>query len=170
MKRFPILQVRAYVVELPEGAHSPLIEGINVLCDLTYIDEWGYDYCSSFRLPPGPWQIVGLLPEVTEEQAAGIVDYNSDVGYYESYGAKTVHHKNGIYSQHAGFLDALESLESAILAEGYGFHSEPEPSYSDCEQYENPMRTYEGRLREWNSKQSRVLSRERCLLLMKVDG
>ena len=59
----------------------------------------------------------------------------------------------------------IESLESAILAEGYGFHSEPEPSYSDCEQYENPMRTYEGRLREWNSKQSRVLCRERCLIL-----
>jgi len=93
---------------------------------------------------------------VTEEQAAGIVDYNSDVGYYESYGAKPVHHKNGIYSQHAGFLDAFESLESAILAEGHYLDKNPVPPFNE-------------RLNDWIEAQSRVLSRDRCLLLRRVE-
>lgn len=167
MKSFSILGGKSLVVELPEGATDPFVAK-------TYIDEDGHVYKTdpqwlewsgtypenTVDLPPGNWQIVGMLSEVTEMDAIPLVDKERfivdgpDLGF-----------RNYTGNKHDWFGTALESLESAILTEGYGFHSEPEPSYSDCEQYENPMRTYEGRLREWNSKQSRVLCRERCLIL-----
>lgn len=157
MKSFSILGGKAHVVELPEGAIKPRITqpfGIY----LTFNDRFGFN---RIKLPPGIWQIVGMLPEVTEEQAARMVD-DATFKYPYIFKRKFEDYSSESENDHD---TAIESLESAILAEGYGFHSEPEPSYSDCEQYENPMRTYEGRLREWNSKQSRVLCRERTLIL-----
>lgn len=161
-KLIPILSGRCLVVELPEGAQG---FGITDNNDLGwYIPIWNrraqdWDWDGSvINLPPGNWRIIGMLSEVTEEQAAGMVEPNGNGDYRNYVGAW------------GGFATAVQSLESTIVSEGYGFDSEMEPSYSDCEQYENPIRTYEGRLREWNSRQSRVLDRSRCLLLGRIDG
>lgn len=193
MKQFEILSGRCLVVELPEGAHSPLIECINVLCDLTYIDEWGYDYCSSFRLPPGAWEIVGMLGEVTEEQAAGVVDepYESGIeqytepddvtGWIVSEAPMGTKYSKVMYKGYRDYTKdpdgysareinpfgtAIESLESAILAEGYLLESPPTPKcgcFGPAEEGACPA------CDEWVESQSRVLDRERCLLLGRED-
>lgn len=168
MKQFEILSGRCLVVELPEGAHSPLIEGINVLCELTYIDEWGYDYCS-FRLPPSTWEIVGMLPEVTEMDAIPLVDKERfivdgpDLGFRNYKGNK-----------YDWFGTALESLDSAILAEGYYLDENPKRIIDHDSFYDG-----NGRLKdeEWYTikceteadAQERVLDRSRCLLLGRED-
>lgn len=158
MRQISLLQGKALLVELPEGAK---MQGLQTTSPnaIVYADTHGHSVI--LDLPPGNWRIIGMLSEVTEEQAKGIVD---DVSFKYPYLFKRKFEDYSCESEN-DHDTALESLESAILAEGYGFDSEPEPSYSDCEQYENPLRTYEGRLREWNSRQSRVLDRSRCLLL-----
>lgn len=125
------------------------------------------DGWESVSLPPGNWQVMGMLSEVTDGDLRDIVPTEL-IGAIGGIGGEYMY-PNYLKSNLDGFDTALESLESSILAEGYGLDSEPEPSYSDCEQYENPMRTYEGRLREWNRRQSRVLDRSRCLLLGRVE-
>lgn len=124
MKHFPILQGLSYVVELPEGATDPkIVDGM-----LYYRDYIGTDGIS---LPPGTWQIVGMLPDVTESEAAGMVQHKvwgQERGLYRNY----LYHE--IQARHIMKETALESLESAIAAAGG------------------------------------ALSRERCLLLRRVEG
>lgn len=105
-----------------------------------------------FKLPPGTWQIAGLLTDVTEVEAAKFVEYTGWGGgpdYWQDY----TNPKGDVGT-------AVESLESAILAEGYylDVNPIPVPDYS------------EGHVRfdetvEHAKAQSRVLCRERTLIL-----
>src|SRR5690606_11901468 len=81
MKQFSILNGKAHVVELPEGATKPFVAK-------TYIDEDGHTYDTdpqwiewsgtypenTVDLPPGNWQIVGMLSEVTEKDIDGLIE------------------------------------------------------------------------------------------------
>lgn len=167
MKQIPLLQGKALLVELPEGAENTSIS------DSDYFDKvitsnqhltWNIDngMLDGVSLPPGTWEIVGLLPEVSESEAAGMVEHKirgQERGLYRNY----LYHD--IQARHIMKETALESLESAILAEGYylDVNPIPVPDYS------------EGHVRfdetvEHAKAQSRVLSRERCLLLRRVEG
>lgn len=127
------------------------------------VDEWGYDY-QSVKLPPGTWQIVGLLPEVTESEAATLVDHT---------GVTTpirVHTLYMNYQNGGDHFTALESLESSIVAAGYSFSNPHGKSQMQhCSTASEPG-DFAYLSREWQAAQSRVLSRERCLLLRRVDG
>lgn len=142
MKQFPILSGRCLVVELPEGATNPFVAK-------TYIDEDGHTYDTDpqwvewsgtfpnnvWYLPDGNWRIIGMLSEVTEEQAAELVEtHGLDMSVFKHYGDRN------------DFCEtALESLDSAIVSAGY---------HLDFNPYGN---------------ESRVLSRDRCLLLGRKD-
>lgn len=175
MKHFPILQGRAYVVELPEGAHTfNIINGYDKDGEFSAI-RWETMGWFTERLPPGTWQIVGLLPEVTEEQAAGIVDYNEDIRYYRAYGVHPVESGDGKRSRLVGYLDAIKSLESAIHAEGYYLDENPKRIKDHDFFYDGDggLKDEELYIIECESEaeaQSRVLCRERCLILRRVDG
>src|SRR5690606_32630169 len=114
---------------------------LDIDIDLTAID-----------LPPGTWRIVGMLPEITEEQAKPLVDKQRfivngpDLGF-----------RNYAEGKYEWFGTALESLESAILAERY---------YLDT----NPVTPYNERVNDWLAAEWLVLSRERLLLLGRWDG
>lgn len=91
---------------------------------------------------------MGWLTEVTESEAIPLVG-----------------------NKYNWFGTALESLESAILEEGYAFvnpygETEPEALFINTE--EDKRQLYEAKLR-WMTAQSRALCRERCLLLMKIE-
>ena len=146
MKHFPILQGKAHVVELPEGATN--LQVVTIHQGSKSFPSLKYDRPDLVRgyidLPPGTWQIVGMLPEVTEEEAAGLVTWD---GPYNFFTVPTM----------------VESLESAILAEGYAFQSTPKPENKDF------YWGYLDDLAKWEADQQRVLSRERWLLLRRVD-
>lgn len=163
MKQIPLLQGKALLIELPEGAKDPFVAK-------TYIDEDGHTYDtdpqwiewsgtypnSTIDLPPGNWRIIGMLSEVTEDQAAEIVD-GDRIPFDETQGA----YRDYTYKSNWGaawLSSALESLESSILAEGWYF--------------DNPIQTVDDNyaaIGDYYGNESRVLSRDRCLLLGRDD-
>jgi hypothetical protein len=154
MKHFPILQGKAHVVELPEGERPKRIEK-------SYTDSYLCVTSPSgeimLKLPPGTWQIVGILSEVTESEAAGMVDSDDQYGVtmYRNY-------KTTGMPYFDEQITAIQSLESAIVAGGYAFQSAPKPENKDF---------YWGYLKDlakWEAAQSRLLCRERCLILKKI--
>lgn len=167
MKAFEILGGKAYVVELPEGATNHHIHKKKVGSRLRYTLSNGIN--TSIELPQGNWRIIGMLSEVTEEQAAVLVQkrihpWDHKLWTYRDY---TREHK---FPRDAVVLHtALQSLESAILAEGYTFknkYGDVRPridDYSSVFQYRNDAIDYD-------YEEERVLCRERCLLLRRVDG
>ena len=220
MKQFSILSGRCLVVELPEkheAAFKALRNGreltINRKNKSANVDHITFDFgfaeqlfnhglldCTSGSLDTGDrhylfglgWRIIGMLSEVTDEQAKGTVDepYESGIeqytepddltGWIVSEAPMGTKYSKVMYRGYRDYAKdpddypvrevnpfgtALESLESAILAEGY---------YLD----ENPIAVPEfsgGNIRfsetvEYAKAQSRVLCRERCLLLRRVDG
>jgi hypothetical protein len=161
MKHFPILQGKAHVVELPEGAYSIRLSKDAPLFRLDYrIDVLTTKRISRpicVWLPAGNWQIVGRLSEVTESEAAGMVDSDDQYGVtmYRNY-------KTTGMPYFDEQITAIQSLESAIVAGGYAFQSAPKPENKDF---------YWGYLKDlakWEAAQSRVLCRERCLILKKI--
>lgn len=188
MKQFSILNGKAHVVELPEGAKFPRIETNQAVIpygqDLTWDvnggeKSYGMDETEWVALPPGNWQIVGMLPEVTEEQIIPLVErgsepvycyeqeypeYVGDEWWYRDYQAKD--DSDYKYSHYT----ALESLESAIMAEGYTF-SNPLGKVKDFKKkYTGHDMFFADYMQKWYESQSRVLCRERTLILRRVDG
>lgn len=177
-KLIPILSGRCLVVELPEkheAAFKALRNGreltINRKNKSANVDHITFDFgfaeqlfnhglldCTSGSLDTGDrhylfglgWRIIEMLSEVREEQAHWWVDYTG----------KTDPIAGGLhmwanYVTGGDVYSALESLESAIISEGYVF-SNP---YGDTKPsaIEDSVR--------WMTAQSRVLDRSRCLLL-----
>lgn len=159
MKQFPILQGHARVVELPEGATNPEVHTRSLTFDTPMeVDEWGYDY-QAIKLPPGTWQIVGLLPEVTEEDLSEIVSFiqiDKRVGWYD------YNSPNPLTFPHA---TALESLESAIVASGYYLYENTFGKVPGCGCTGPSDKGACDGCDDWMDTQSRVLCRERCLIL-----
>lgn len=148
MKQIPLLQGKALLIELPEGQQPMGLWRIEPN-RLFYVDQNGCD--TNMVLPEGNWRIIGMLSEVTEEDAAKLVDYTGWGGgpdYWQDYTRPKGDCKT-----------AIESLESAILAEGYTFQSTPKPENKDF------YWGYLDDLAKWETAQPRVLDRSRCLLL-----
>ena len=165
IKQIKTLGGKARVVELPEGAKDPFVAK-------TYVDEDGHTYDTdpqwlewsgtfpnnTLDLPPGNWRIIGTLSEVTESEAAQIVKLHATIKKYRDYLIDN-DRPTDMFTK-----TALESLESAIVAGGYAFTNPiPKPDCGCLTEYDR-----EGCEQEcWKyiNAQSRVLSRERCLLL-----
>lgn len=103
-----------------------------------------------------------MLSEVREPEASKLVKYTGLGGYVDSY-------EN---YQNEGYLflpTALESLESAILAEGWYFENPYlNPKNLKVDKNNPPFCLsdwYEQKLLEYETAESRVLDRSRCLLL-----
>lgn len=180
MKQIPLLQGKALLVEMPNlklitTIHKGLlVAGVNqkdVSSKCIKIDRG--DVKGFLQLPPGNWRIIGMLSEVTEEQAAEIVD-GDRIPFDETQGA----YRDYTYKSNWGaawLSSALESLDSAIEAAAYTFsnpYGEVEPKYDGYNYnygfaYESPTekKRFERDFNDWQAAQSRVLCRERCLLL-----
>ena len=163
MKKIPLLQGKGLLIELPEGAENTSIS------DSDYFDKvitsnqhltWNIDngMLDGVSLPPGTWEIVGLLPEVSESEAAGMVEHKirgQERGLYRNY----LYHD--IQARHIMKETALESLESAIVAAGYHLDVNP---YQILKTMNGENITDEGQA-AFDEAQPRVLARSRCLLL-----
>lgn len=157
MKQIPILSGKAMIVELK---HKPIYMEIIHSGDLKYEyeeSETGPQKYTYVNLPPGTWQIVGMLSEVTESEVAQIVKLHATIKKYRDYLIDN-DRPTDMFTK-----TAPESLESAIVAEGYTFQSTPKPENKDF------YWGYLDDLAKWEAAQSRVLSRERCLLLRRED-
>lgn len=157
MKQIPLLQGNALLIELPK--QDFIKAKIQTLVDLHTVwsgklnfkngDRW-----ESVSLPPGNWRIIGMLNEVTEEDLTEIIDVlvSSESG-------------KKLYPNFTGGpwkVNRIESLDSAILAENWYF--------------ENPVKIHtwvsenaDDYRKQWEEGKKRVLSRERCLLLRRVE-
>lgn len=161
MKALSILGGKVHVVELQEGAPipdvintgRPHLSWLDIDIDLSEID-----------LPPGTWQIVGMLPEVTEKQVGELVQkrihpWDHKLWTYRDY---TREHK---FPRDAVVLHtALQSLESAIVAEGWYLDDNPIKVHTWASENADDYK------KQYDAAQSRVLCRERCLLLRRMDG
>lgn len=166
MKQIPLLQGKALLIELPEGAKSPRIEtnqsvipyGQDLNWDINGGEKsYWMDETERVSLPPGKWHIIGMLDEVTESEAAELVRWD---GPYKFFTVDT----------------RVESLESAIECEGYSFTHPEFPDINDPIFYDEPydgtgfyQELYSGAIEEYHKAQSRVLDRSRCLLLGRED-
>lgn len=68
----------------------------------------GNTWSESIDLPPGKWEIIGLLREVSEVEAAGLVAFFMRGHFYD-------YSQPGTYES---LTSAIDSLKSAITAEG----------------------------------------------------
>lgn len=167
MKQLTILSGRCLVVEMPEGAK---LRGLQKLQPngLIYADPCGHDVL--LDLPPGNWRIIGMLSEVTEEQAEQIVGFGDADPSGDRF---VVGHRLFDKEQEEPFLfwrdvTALESLDSAILAENWYFenpYGKDEPIVDDPDPHSQYHGAQQDELARWQQAQSRVLDRSRCLLL-----
>lgn len=192
MKHFEILGGKAHVVELPEASEFPRIENGTLKAERTH-----NDYSTSLvrlNLPAGNWKIVGRLSEVTEAEAGELVDkpYTAGIEQYTKPNdltewvvseapmgtkySKTMYKGYRDYTKDPDsysvreanpFKTAIESLESAILADGYHLDLNPMGSFDEFDML--VFNHSKERLNEWKEVQSRVLSRERTLILRRVD-
>lgn len=198
MKVFEILSGKVHVVELPER-HQQAFEALKNGRELTInrkrksanVDHITFDFdfaeqlfiggflaCTSGNLDTGDrhylfglgWQMVGMLSEVTEEQAAVLVQkrihpWDHKLWTYRDY---TREHK---FPRDAVVLHtALQSLESAILAENWCFENPYGEEPVRLPEGHNSRGTHESMWNQWKEGQSRVLDRSRCLLLGRVGG
>lgn len=167
MKQIPLLQGKALLIELPEGAKDLDIFKAHYGQQLMYTDK--FDYGATFDLPEGNWRIIGMLSEVREEQTANLVE---TIGYI-GHDTDTWPVFKDYNDNQDGFLYALESLESAIEAAGYTFENKERcPQLSDYDDncfgvtsWDDMPLEDQFQREKWEAAQSRVLDRSRCLLL-----
>lgn len=170
MKQIPLLQGKALLIELPEGATDPEIYGRSLTYDTPEVDEWGYDY-QAVKLPEGNWRIIGTLSEVTEDGLASVVGRKFDdfqvcqkLNQQPQYDMFWVRYPSGeckyFDTKDECYLHALKmKLESAILAEGYYLDENPVKVHTWASENADDYR------KQWEEGKKRVLCRERCLLL-----
>lgn len=177
------------LVLLPEGHKFPRIEtnqsiipyGQDLCWDRNGGEKsYGMDETEWVGLPQGNWRIVSTLADLTEEQAQPLV-FKAVTGRYRNYAHKDFKGKDiGIGILNALALNnkytAIESLESAILAEGWFFENthgdRPDYArynYGNAYPHPSERKRFERDLSEWEQIQSRVLCRERCLVLRRVE-
>lgn len=151
MKQIPILSDRFLVVELPGGATKPIVDPR--ACRLCYHVNGKNDW---MWIPPGNWRIIGMLSEVRDAELADVTGF-----YYNKYNERYVEMPTSAMS-----ATPAGDIEDAILAEGYLLESPPTPKcgcFGPAEEGACPA------CDEWVESQSRVLCRERCLLLGRDD-
>jgi len=119
-------------------------------------DHGQFKFCDN---PRNNWRIVSTLADLTEEQADGLVEWHEVLQYYPDY---------SMYGLWNGDITALESFHSAIRADGWYIGTNPLGTFEDFDK--QVFNHSKERLHEWSAAQSRVLCRERCLLLRRVEG
>lgn len=161
MKQIPLLQGKALLIEMTEGATN--LKVLTVHQGSKSFPSLKYDRPDLVRgfidLPPGNWRIIGMLSEVTEEEAATIAEevrvMNQRTKGYRTYNVDQ-------YGNEGYFESAIKSLDSAILAEGYLLESPPAPKCGCTGPAEEGVCDA---CDEWMTAQPRILDRSRCLLL-----
>lgn len=141
------------VVEVPEGAHSVRVckhirDGIHYL-----LYDGGINTAYKEYLPDGNWQLIGRIPDITEEQAERIVSSRIKGGGLISYPKQKCFkdYKNGGYPKG---LTSLYSLKTLLQANEVYF--------------ENPIPPFIERLEDFKEAQSKVWDKERTYLFKKV--
>lgn len=171
------------LVLLPEGHKFPRIEtnqsiipyGQDLCWDRNGGEKsYGMDETEWVGLPQGNWRIVSTLADLTEEQAQPLV-FKAVTGRYRNYAHKDFKGKDiGIGILNALALNnkytAIESLESAILADGYYLDENPFGKAPGCGCTGPSDKGACDGCDDWMEADSRVLSRERCLLLRRMEG
>lgn len=161
MKQIPILSGRCLVVELPEGVtkvQDSYANGFIYTMDDGYVETWYADEDGGLD---GNWHVIGMLSEVTEKTLSTVLDSAELKEGRRLYNIHDEPYPNRLTDS------ALESLESAILAEGYCIDSNPYGFPTETE-YEGKVwrdEVIEADIKAYNEAQSRVLDRSRCLLL-----
>lgn len=169
MKQFEILDGKALVVELPEDVTKVDYVYKNKMTHL--IEEDGE---SSFLSVDGEWHVIGMLSELTDEQAAGLVGSEETQGAWPYADVFLKNYQSGSFDLNS----SLESIKSAILAEGYFLDEPPfkqgkypisSESFVKAGFGENDLvdQRYDDHIH--NQAQSRVLSRKHCLILRRME-
>ena len=141
------------LVVLPEGVKD-YDKDVFIIKSGPYVRLWNqFGKDELIDLPAGNWQIVGRLSEVTEADAQELVDKVMGDQHFQNYSYKSVAER--------WVKTAIESLESAILAENYYLDSNP---YQILKTMNGEGITESGQV-AYEEAQSRVLSRERTLIL-----
>lgn len=99
---------RIGVVEVPEG--NTIFELRPVHSLLCCKENVRQRYWDTYTLPPGDWSILGVWPDITEEQAGMVLDkweLLRDEFLYMDY-----------HTGHYDFTTALESLRSLLTSHG----------------------------------------------------
>ena len=104
-----------------------------------------------YDFPTGDWKFLNRLSEITEEQAAELVEYDLSTGLY-----------NGMYSKKEGFLLLLE--ESGVLFENPMGRCPPVERDCICSDCRADNRED---LREWEELEAIVFRPESTLVFVK---
>lgn len=161
-----------YISELPEGVYNVDIVGTsdNPILSLDHViygcNDDGNCYYDAFSLPDGNWQLLGKLPDISEEQASTIVEYfttDEDFGkevVFRDYLEKTFHGT------------ALESLDSLLEANGVLFENPlgEKPKQINASIGGLSHKRYEynkKKLNDWEDAQEKVFDKERTFLFLK---
>lgn len=164
-KVIPILSGRCLVVEMSKqdfikAKMQTLVDMRTVWSGkMNFKSEDGWE---SVSFPPGNWQVIGMLSEVTEKTLSTVLDSTELKEGRRLYNIHDEPYPNRLTDS------ALESLESAIKAEGYYLDENPygeEPIR--LPEGHNSHGTYESMWNQYSEAQTRVLSSGRCLLLIK---
>lgn len=140
------------VVELPEMVKYAVVTTFNRIG--FYLPNGIISY---EMLPEGNWQLLGRLPEITEEQADQVVDeytYNTGEidGYYD--------YENGTQTD-----CPTESLNSLMYTNEVYFENPLGEKPVESEFYWGFLHDLE----KWQEAQSKVWDKERTFLFIKVD-
>lgn len=157
MKQIPLLQGKALLIELPDGATN--LKVLTVHQGSKSFPSLKYDRPDLVRgfidLPPGNWRIIGMLSKVTDAELADVTGF-----YYNKYNERYVEMPTS-----AMRATPIGDIEDAIRAGGHLLKSPPAPKCGCTGPAEEGVCDA---CDEWMTAQSRVLSRERCLLLRRV--
>lgn len=138
------------VVEFPEGAEIESALFVNNYG--RYIRWWnkGKDYLVDLPDDEGNWQLLGRLPDITEEQWKCVVDFHDKPeGYFRNY----IYHT--IQAPHIWKKSATDSGISLLQANEIYFEN-PIPPFKEC-------------FEDFKESQSKVWDKERCYIFIKVD-
>lgn len=143
------------VVEIPEGAYYPNICQLPPIIGVNYfLYENGVNtpYKEPLDIPKGNWQLLGRMPDTTEDQAGKIVDEDNDYGItlYQNYTTTSMRYFDEQIS-------AIESLYSLLQANEVCF-----------ENRELKWKTFDTE-EKYKQAQSKVWDKERCYIFIKVD-
>lgn len=113
------LTENVFSVEVPSMAFGLMVNNYANESELMYMlsmediadDDNTEETLITKKLPPGSWQLLCTTREVTEEQAKGIVEYDSFIDGYKDYDTDNFHHDTP-------FINALDSLNSLITSKG----------------------------------------------------
>lgn len=134
--------------DMPEGAYG--IALTNPIVGLSFISFAKEDgSLEDYHLPPGSWEAVGFVRELSEEQAANLVQKNQ----YGHSGWKTYTEKSGLMF---GEKSALESFRSLMEANRV-YLKNPLGVYPPMLGLNESLREHDQRMKQWHQYQERVL-------------